>query len=100
MEIARSAEAGEVRTAFEERMQARDAALKVKAREEAREECLKEERELLTRVARQRFGSETANDLERHLEAITEHEQLLTLCDWILDCTSGSELLGRVQAEF
>lgn len=64
MEIARSAEAGEVRTTFEERLQARDAALKAKAREEAHEEGLKEEGELLTRVARQRFGSETANDLE------------------------------------
>ena len=112
MEIARSPEAGEVRTTFKERVQARDAALKAKAREEARQEAREEarmeareerlegQRELLKGLAQNRFGAETADNLERHLAAIIEHEQLLSVGDWILDCTSGSELLDRVQAEF
>lgn len=108
MEIGRSAEAAEVRTAFEERMQARDAAMRAKVREEvceearkeAREERLEAQRELLKGLAQNRFGAEMAGDLVQHLATITEYKQLLSVGDWILACTSGSELLDRVKAEF
>ena len=96
MEIARLAEAGELRTTLEERVQARDAAL----RAEVREEALEAQRAMLERLAQNRFGAETANDLLRHLAAVSEYEQLLSVSDWILVCTSGSELLDRVKAEF
>ena len=116
MEIARLAEAGELRTTLEERVQARDAALRAEVREEVREKARKEAREEARKVARQerleaqrellkglaqnRFGAEMAGDLVQHLAAITEFKQLLSVGDWILACTSGSELLDRVKAEF
>ena len=116
MEIARLAEAGELRTTLEERVQARDAALRAEVREEvrekarkeareearkvAREERLEAQRELLKGLAQNRFGAEMAGDLVQHLAAITEFKQLLSVGDWILACTSGSELLDRVKAEF
>ena len=108
MEVARLAEAGELRTTLEERVQARDAALRAevreevreRARKEAREERLEAQRELLKGLAQNRFGAEMAGDLVQHLAAITEDKQLLSVGDWILACTSGPELLDRVKAEF
>ena len=43
---------------------------------------------------------ETADNLARCLASMGEHEQFLTVSDWILDCTSGAELLDRVKAAF
>ena len=124
MEIAKLAEAGELRTTFEERVQATYAALEAKGREkgraevraevreevfeegraegreEGREEGFERERELLTKQAQLRFGTETANHLARHLAAIADHGQLLSVCKWIAASTSGSELLDRVRAGF
>jgi len=102
-EIARLAAAGELRTAMDKRVQETYAEWRAKGREEVREEarkeCLEGERRLLKRQAGQRFGLETADKVERHLAAITEHEQLLSVGDWILACASGSELLARMKAE-
>ena len=102
MEIARVAEAGELRTTFGERVQAKFAALKAEGREEGRaegrEEGFERERELLTKQAQFRFGTETANHLARHLAGIADHGQLLAVCEWIVTSTSGSELLDRVRA--
>ena len=112
VEIARLAEQGELRTTLDERVQATYAALKAKSREEGLEQGLERglergiqrgferERELLTKQAQLRFGTETANDLARHLAGITDHEQLLAVCEWISSSTSGSELLDRVRAGF
>lgn len=101
-EIARLAAAGELATAMEERVQATYAAWKAEGREEGRkdgrEQSLERERELLERLAQNRFGAETADDLSRHLAVIAEHERMLAVGDWILACTSGSELLDRVKA--
>ena len=103
-EIARLAAAGELRTAMDKRVQETYAEWRAKGREEvceeARKECLEGERRLLKRQAGQRFGPETAESLERQLAVIAEHEQLLSVGDWILACASGSELLDRVKAEF
>lgn len=102
METGRPAEAGEVRTTLDERVQATRARLRAEGREEGREEARKErlegQRELLTRQAQQRFGSETADILARHLDVVAEHEQILSVGGWILACSSGSELIDRVKA--
>lgn len=91
---------GDVRTTLDERVQATRDALTAKGyeqgMEEERELGIARERELLTRLARQRFGAETAADLTRHLAEVAEHEQLLSVSDWILSCTSGSDLIDRV----
>ena len=103
-EIARLAAAGELRTAMDKRVQETYAEWRAKGREEvceeARKECLEGERRLLKRQAGQRFGPATADSLERHLAVIAEHEQLLSVGDWILASASGSELLDRVKADF
>ena len=106
MEIARLAEAGELRTTLEERVQATYAALQAKGLERGLERGLEQgleqgferERELLTKQAQFRFGTETANHLARHLAGIADHGQLLAVCEWIVTSTSGSELLDRVKA--
>ena len=112
MEIARLAEAGELRTTLEERVQAANAALKAEGREEGREEGLEQglergiqrgfvrERELLTNQAQLRFGTDTANHLARHLAGIADHGQLLAVSEWIVASANGSELLDRVRAGF
>lgn len=99
MEITRPA-TGDVRTTLDERVQATRDALTAEGYEQGQEEeralGLARERELLTRLAQQRFGAETAADLTRHLADVAQHEQLLKVSDWILACTSGAELLERV----
>ena len=54
-------------------------------------------RELLQRQAKRRFGAETADRLVAHLEETREHDRLMAIGDWLVDCASGTELLDRVE---
>ena len=110
MEITKPATAGELRTTLDERVRATYAAVEAKGLERGFERGfeqgfergfergLERQRETLRRLAQRRFGVETADNLARCLASMGEHEQLLTVSDWILDCTSGAELLDRVKA--
>ncbi len=52
--------------------------------------------ELLRHQAERRFGVETARRLSSLLDA-ADADQLIEVSDWIMECRTGSELLGRFQ---
>ena len=87
----------EVRLMVEERLQASLDKLKAQSREEGREEVRQENRDLLRRMTARRFGADTARRLDPLLVGIKDPERLSSVCDWIMDCTTGPELLARLQ---
>ena len=52
--------------------------------------------ELLRHQAERRFGVETARHLSSLLDA-ADADQLIEVSDWIMECRTGGELLGRFQ---
>ena len=68
-------------------------------REEGREEgearARLEQRATLVRLARRKFGSETAEGLAALLEGAADLEGVAEVADLIIDCTSGRDLLAR-----
>ena len=68
-------------------------------REEGRQEgearARLEQRATLVRLARRKFGSETAERLAALLEGATDLEGVAEVADLIIDCTSGRDLLAR-----
>ena len=66
-------------------------------RAEGREEGLAEERALLRRQAARRFGAGTAEALAGLLEGVADADRLAEVGEMIVDCGTGSELLGRVR---
>ena len=72
---------------------------------EGREQGLKEgiergrseERQLLCRQAARKFDAETAPRLAALLERLSDPERLAQVGDWIVECETEAELLGRVQ---
>ena len=57
------------------------------------------QKDLLRRQAERRFDAETARRLSGLLQSV-DADRLIDVGDWIVDCASGDELLGRVgQAE-
>ena len=66
-------------------------------REEGLEKGLERERELLQGLAKQRFGAETADRLAACLAEIREHDRMMAIGSWLVNCASGPELLDRVE---
>ena len=68
-------------------------------REEGRQEgearARLEQRATLVRLARRKFGSETAEELAALLEGAADLEGVAEVADLIIDCTSGRDLLAR-----
>ena len=97
----RLAKEGEVRTLLDASLQAAKAKLKAEALEEALEKGLEkgleQQRKLLRVQAEQRFGAATADRLATRLAEVREHDRLLAIGGWLVDCASGSELLDRVE---
>ena len=58
---------------------------------------LTRERELLRRQAKRRFGAETAHRLGECLAQVREHDRLMAIGGWLVDCASGTEMLDRVE---
>jgi len=87
------AKAGKIRSFLDARVQEANSKLKAEGREEGRER----ERELLQRQAKRRFGAETADRLAACLAEIREHDRMMAVGDWLVDCASGAELLDRVE---
>ena len=108
---------GEVRLMVEERLQASLDKMKAQSYQEGFEEgykegyregfeeglerALKRAREenldLVRRVTARKFGADTARRLNPLLVGIEDRERLFSVCDWIMDCTTGPELLARLQ---
>ena len=87
------AKEGKIHTLLDEHIQAAKAKLKA----EGLEEGLEQQRELLQSQAKRRFGAATANRLAACLAEVREHDRLMAIGDWLVDCASGSELLDRVE---
>ena len=67
-------------------------------REEGREEGREQERRaMLVRLARRKFGSETAERLAALLEGVSDPERTEPVADLIIDCASGSDLLEQLE---
>ena len=100
---------GEVRLMVEERLQASLDKMKAQsyqeglelgrreAREEIREEIREEKLDLVRRITAWRFGADTARRLDPLLVGIKDRELLSSVCDRIMDCTTGPELLARLK---
>ena len=97
----RLAREGKVRTLLDARIQAANAKLKAKGFkegfEEGRQESLEQQRELLQAQAKRRFGAATADRLAARLAEVREHDRLMAIGGWLVDCASGTELLDRVE---
>ena len=59
---------------------------------------LARERELLCRQAERKFNVATAEELARRLDTVTDAERLAEVGCWIIDCSTGAELLDRTDS--
>ena len=59
---------------------------------------LAQERELLCRMAERKFNPATAEALARHLATVTDAARLTEVGCWIIDCSTGAELLRRTDS--
>ena len=66
-------------------------------RMERQESRAEGERALLIRQAARRFGAGTAERLSTLLLRIEDPDRLARAGDWIVDCTTGAELIDRVE---
>ena len=63
--------------------------------ERGRAEGTERERALLLRLAQRRFGADVAEALSDLIEGVADPDRLAEVGDWIVDCTTGRELLDR-----
>ena len=56
------------------------------------------ERQAYVRQARLRFGAEVADRLAAIMADVHQTEQLVQIGEWVVQCTSGSDLLDRVES--
>ena len=59
------------------------------------EQGIAAERDLLRRLAARRFGAGTAERLAGLLAPISDSHRLAEVGDWIIDCTTGDDLIAR-----
>ena len=117
----RMEQTGELRTTLKERFQARYAAIRTeglreglqeghrkgireglqeghrKGIREEREQSLERQRRGLRRLARKKFGEETASRLAARLVATRSADRLEDVGEWIIECEDSDALLARVQ---
>ncbi len=65
------------------------------SREEGREQGRTEERALLRRLTARKFDAVTAERLSGVLNGLADPERLAEIGEWIIECETGAELLGR-----
>jgi len=87
------AKAGKIRTFLDARVQEANSKLKAEGLDKGPER----ERELLQGLAKRRFGGETADWLAASLAKIREHDRMMAIGSWLVDCANGAELLDRVE---
>ena len=107
--VQRLAREGKIHTLLDARIQAANAKRKAEGLEEGLEkgleeglekgleEGLEQQRELLQSQAKRRFGAATADRLAARLAEVREHDRLMAIGGWLVDCASGTELLDRVE---
>ena len=101
-EMERLEEAGELRTAVQDRVRAWREAEREAGRAEGVELGVVElgvdrVRVLLRRMAERKFGAETAGRVAALLAGIGDPERLADAGEWIIDCGSGEELIARLE---
>ena len=64
-------------------------------RREAEARARRDQRATLVRLARRKFGGETAKELAALLDGVSGSDRLAEVADLIIDCSSGPELLAR-----
>ncbi len=67
--------------------------------EQERAQGLAAERELLRRQAVRKFGAEAGDALTRHLAGVSDPDRLAAIGERIIDCGTGTELLGWLGAD-
>ena len=101
--LERAAELEEVRTMLEEQVQEWTRQWFEEGREEGREQGLErgieqgraEERALLCRLTARKFDADTAERLSGVLNGLADPERLAEIGEWIIECETSAELLGR-----
>lgn len=68
---------------------------RAEGREEGRAEGYREQQATLVRLARRKFGSETADGLASLLEGVADSERVAEVADLIIDCASGRDFLAQ-----
>ena len=89
--LEREAELEEIRTMLEEQVRE----WTQQWFEEGREEGRAEERALLCRQVARKFDADTAERLSGMLNGLADAERLAEVGEWIIECETGAELLGR-----
>ena len=90
-EVDRLGESGDLEAYFEARRKSWEDAHRAEGREEGRVEAL-------LGLATRRFGTAVAKVLAGFLDSVDAAERVAEVVDWIADCTTGAELIGRVEA--
>ena len=67
--------------------------------EQGLERGLAAERELLRRQAARKFGAAASDALVSHLAGISDPDRLAGIGERIIDCSTGAELLGWLDAD-
>ena len=109
-EMERLEEAGELRTAVQDRVRAWREADREQGRaegveqgraegvEQGRAEGVAQERALLCRLTERKFGADAAGRVAALLAGIEDPERLADVGEWIIDCASGDELIARLES--
>ena len=87
------AKAGKIRSFLDARVQEANSKLKAEGLDQGSER----ERELLQGLAKRRFGAETADWLAACRAKIREHDRMMAIGSWLVDCAIGAERLDRVE---
>ena len=93
--LERVAELEEERTMLEEQVQEWTRQWFEEGREEGREQGRAEERALLCRLTARKFDADTAERLSGVLNGLADPERLAEVGEWIIECETSAELLGR-----
>ena len=89
---------GEMRRLLSESVKEWAARAQEKGRAEGRIEGLTEgQAKVMRRMAARKFGVGTAERLVERLEGLGDSERMADIGDWLIECESGEELLGRVE---
>ena len=94
-EIDRMHESGELEAYFAARLRAWQDEYRAEGIERGLEQGLAAERELLCRLAGRKFGAGTAERLAGLLAPIGDTGRLAQVGEWIIDCTTGAELIAH-----
>ena len=94
-EMDRLHESGDLEEYFAVRVRAWQDEYRAEGRAQGIEQGLAAERDLLHRQAARKFGAGTAERLAGLLAKIGDSHRLAEVGDWIIDCTTGDDLIAR-----